>query len=365
MSTDVNGQWIGLGVGDVDNPNTPRNAPNWRAIELLSKKLLDKYQWVRDAGFIGGPTYTEGTAAMVEQFCQRTGLPVIRDPQGRAVANVKMRARLGSYPPPAPVLPLFFTVEGHMSDMNFGPVADTANRLAAEGLCRHQPIGYVNSALPFKTETGVQELARLVGSFAMDNGVPFPAGTPWALGGFSEGYIAIFEFFVRYLQPGQPLAWRLPDLVGVLGYGGPNRETGSIAPWSVAQASNDRESHGLDPLRRFGLAGFPKTPDYWMDVWRNGDIFTDNSNDKAGEIKASVYQAVARGDVFSNPYSLAAQIGDLFETPASQIIGIVMAIISGVGFLAQQNNPHYAPFDIEGGVTWMRGRLSAAAANAA
>lgn len=98
-----------------------------------------------------------------------------------------------------------------------------------------------------------------------------------------------------------------------------------------------------------------------MDVWRKGDIFAQNGDDESSAMKAAVYQAVARGDFFSNPWSLAAKIGDLFEKPASSVISIVMAIISGVGFLGTGgNNPHYSPFDIEGGVQWARERLTAA-----
>lgn len=361
MSTDANGQWIGLGVGDVDDPRTPRNAPNWNAIRLLTGKLAAKFQWVRDLGLTERAEYDELTARAVEQFCQRTGLAVVRDPQGRAVAYLKVRSRLGSYPPPAPILPLFFTVEGHLSDMFRGPVADTATRLESEGRCRHQPVGYNNGALPFDNASGVAELASLVGSFSMPNGVPFPAGTKWMLGNFSQGNIVAFDFYTTYLLPGQPLHWRLADLAGVLSYGTPCRETGSVAPWARAWTLGAEGTHGLDPKRRFGLEGFPKTPDNWVDVWRKGDIFAQNGDDESSAMKAAVYQAVARGDFFSNPWSLAAKIGDLFEKPASSVISIVMAIISGVGFLGTGgNNPHYSPFDIEGGVQWARERLTAA-----
>ncbi|QUR68072.1 peptidoglycan-binding protein [Mycobacterium spongiae] len=356
MARDAAGNWIGLGVGDVDNPDTPRNAPNWRAIELLSQKLHDKFQWVRDTGFIAGPAYTEATATIVEEFCYRVSLPVIRDAQGFAVTYLKVRSRLGSYPPPAPNLPIMFTVEGHLSDMFRGPVADTATRLEADGLCRHQPIGYNNGALPFDNDDGVRELARLVGSYAMDNGVPFPAGTPWALGFYSQGAIVGFDFYVDYLLPGKPLHWRLADLVGVLTYALPCRETGSVADWARPWVIGAEDTHGLDPARRFGLPGFPATPPNWVDVWRTGDIFAESKDDRSSQIKASVYQAVARRDFFSHPHALAAQVGDLFETPASQVVGIVQAIISGITFLADRD-PHYAPFEIEGGIAWMRERL--------
>ena len=142
-------------------------------------------------------------------------------------------ANRAGYVAPAPgLLPIMFTVEGHMSNMFFGPAADTATVLEAEGVCRHQPIGYNNGPIPFDNASGVRELARLIAQPYMDNLVPFPQGTPWALGGFSQGGIVISDFYFDYLAPGKPLAWRTPDLKGVLAYGNPCRQTDSIADWA-------------------------------------------------------------------------------------------------------------------------------------
>lgn len=121
--------------------------------------------------------------------------------------------------------------------------------------------------------------------------------------------------------------------------------------------AHETGTHGLDPHRRFGLSGYPTKPDFWVDVYREGDIFAENSDDKASDVKAAVYQAVARADFFSNPLSLAAQIADLFGKPVDEVLGIVMAIVSGVAFLGDNPNPHYSPYDITGGVAWMRDRL--------
>src|SRR5579885_2015860 len=109
MAVDGGGRWIGFGVGDVDDPQLPRSAPNWHAIELLTQKLHDKYQWARNRGVVTQSRYDETVAGAVEEFCARTGLPVVRDRNGFAVANLAVRTRLGSYPPPPPVLPIFFT----------------------------------------------------------------------------------------------------------------------------------------------------------------------------------------------------------------------------------------------------------------
>lgn len=267
-------------------------------------------------------------------------------------------AHLAGYTVRPVALPIMFTVEGHTSDMFAGPVADTASRLEAEGICHHQPIGYNNGALPFDNQSGIDELARLVGADTMDNGVPFPVGTPWALGIFSQGSIVGSYFYFDYLAPGKPLNWRLPDLRGVLAYGNPCRQTGSIAPWTAGWITK-QGTHGMDPYRRFGLPGYPAKPDNWMDVYREGDIFAEQADDKASQIEESVYQALARADFFSNPYSLAFQIAGLLGAPITEVIGIIMAVINGVVFLGDQPNPHYSPYNIDGGVDWMRGRLTA------
>lgn len=356
MATDANGRWIGLGVGDVDDPATPRTAPNWNAITLLTTKLHDKYQWARDIGVVASSTYNLSTAAAVQQFCQRTGLPVILDPNGYAVANLAMRTRLGSYPPPPPILPLFFTVEGHSSNMFSGPVADTAAQLESEGLCRHQPIGYNDNTIPFDNASGVNELARLVGATTMDNGVPFPAGTKWMLGTFSQGGIVGYDFHEQFLAPGRPLEWREEDRLGTLAYGDPCRAGNSIAPWAVGQITK-QNTHGLDPRKRYGLPGCPAVPPNFMDDYREGDIFAENDDSLAGQMRAAIYQAVARGVVFTGQYSLLAEIAETFRQPVQSAIAIFEAIISGVVFLADSPNPHYSPYDITGGLNWARERL--------
>lgn len=336
------GKWVGWGQGDTDP----------KVVEF--KKFMAK-KFASYAGNLGdAPIYDQHLVAAVSEMQRRYGLPVT------GVINYATQVRMGFITPAVPVRPIMFTVEGHMSDMWAGPVADTAAALEREGHGWHQPVGYANSTIPFDNDSGTRELARLVAATVLDNGRPFPAGTPWTLGTFSQGGIIGFDFYTKYLQPGQPLHWRAKDLVAVLAYGNPCRQTGSVAPWALPWVTK-LDTHGLDPYRRFGLPGLPDRPAHpWADVYREGDIFAQNDDSKGGEVKAAVYQAVARGDLFSDPYSLAAQIADLFSVGFDEVVGIVMAIISGVGFLAQHPNPHYDPFDISGGVNWMRDRLTAA-----
>ena len=271
-------------------------------------------------------------------------------------------------------LPLFFSVEGHQSDMFHGPVADTANQLEAEELCHHLPTGYNDGAVPFDNNSGVIELARRLSQTTQDNGVPSPPGTKFIIGGFSQGMIVVYDFMERYFQPGGALAFRAPDCLGYLFYGNPCRAANSCAPWALAEASNSDGSHGLDPVKRFGLPGCVPQPANAMDVWRRGDIFAQNSDDLKGQLKAAVYQAVARGDFVSITGNSKVDIGYYVMAQFSQItsanyvellsfvISVATACIDGVVFLADQPNPHYSPYDTSGGIAWARGLLQPVAA---
>jgi peptidoglycan hydrolase-like protein with peptidoglycan-binding domain len=344
---DASGKWVGLGLGDVD-------------------PAVAKFQsWVARAyaktagGLVATGTFDEATAGVVKQLQENLIASGKYSGTANGILNYATQVALGYVKAAPKVKPVFVTVEGHMSDMWSGPVADTAHALSNEGRVYWQPIGYNSNALPFDNRSGVEELARIFRSTTLDDGTPFPAGTKSIIGGFSQGGIVVYDFVTSYLLPGQELAWRTPDVLGQLAYGNPNRQTGSIAPWSVAQAG-DRSTGGLDPKRRYGLPGNPDAPPFpLMDVWRRGDIFTDNETGRSGQVKAAVYEAVARSDFFGNEFSILAAIADLFKVPLEQVVAIFQAIISGIKFLASGDaKPHYSPFDISGGLNWARSLLS-------
>lgn len=335
----ASGSWVGWGLGDVD----PKVAD-------IQKFLARKFASYAGA-LVATGTYDQATADAVAEMQGRYGLPVT------GIFDYASQVKSGfiTVAPPDPKV-IGFSVEGHMSDMWHGPVADTFTQLGSEGRLHHQPTGYNNGAIPFDNGSGTNELARFYSSTVLDDGTPFPAGTKSVLGGYSQGMIVVTDFIVNYLQPGQQLAWRAPDILGLLAYGNPCRSKGSAAPWSRAQAGPVANT-GLDPLVRLDLLGI--TPPFpVMDVYRKGDIFADNEPTVEGQIKAAIYQAVARGDLFSNPTSVVAQVANAFKVPLDYVWGAFEAIISGIGFLATgDNNPHYSPYDIGGGLTWLRGLL--------
>lgn len=206
MATDKNGKWLGLGVGDVDDPNTPRTAPNWDAITLLQQKLHDKYSWARAAGITVTGSYDTTTAVVVEQFCQRVGLPVIADPNGHAVANLAMRTRLGSYPPPPPPTHAMFTVRGTGGIIGQDYTSQIAQALPA--VYHEHPIDYAASmgGIPVGASTSgpsgneaADQATQMLADAVMGSTVTF------AVSGYSLGTKGVVQFLDRLFDPNDPL----------------------------------------------------------------------------------------------------------------------------------------------------------------
>lgn len=325
---DANGKWVGWGIGDVD--------PKVAQIQTFLAHKFHSYAGT----LVATGTYDQFTADVVSQMQRNYGLPVT------GIFDYASQLKSGFIKPtPKPRVP-FFTVEGHLSDMFHGPVADTATELENEGRVAHFPTGYNNGALPFDNQSGVNELQSRVDQFA-------PLGTKFVVAGYSQGGIVVSDWLIDNVS-GTP---REHDILGVLFYGNPCRRKGSVAPWSRAQAG-PAENAGLDPKKRMDLLNVT-FPFPIMDVYRKGDIFSDNEPTREGDVKASVYEAVARADFFDNQYSILADIAALFTVTYDEVWAIFLAIVSGIGFAANQgNNPHYAPFDLTGGINWMRQQLT-------
>lgn len=239
-------------------------------------------------------------------------------------------------------VPVGISVEGHSSNMYFGPVADSFTQLEGEKILQHQPTGYDNGAIPFDNKDGVRAFKENIDKFK---------GRKKILGGFSQGMIILYDYLAQYGVP--------DNTIGFIFYGNPCRGLGSVADFCIANGwVTDSNTRGLDPLRRFNLKGcfdIDATGIPYIDIWRQGDIFADEKDGKlTTQMAEAVYQAIARGDFMSNPYSIAANIAALFGQPISYVFAIVMEIIAGIKFLADPTNPHYSPFDIEPGKAWLR-----------
>jgi len=254
--------------------------------------------------------------------------------------------------------PIIFTVEGHLSNMFFGPAADTATQLEQQGVCWHQPVGYNNAALPFDNRSGINELARLVGSTDV-NGRPFPPGTPWGLVSFSQGAMIASDFMAQQVLPENgPLRWRLNDFRRGLAFGNPRREQGKCCPW--AQSPPPPGTHGImDKL--FVTTGTP-IADRWQEHPNSGDMFAAIGNTQADKDKTAIAKIVTENSWIGGEAALFARVLNLFGDPVGGSFAAIRASFEAIKFLASNPNPHYSTISTPGDVEWMRGVALQAAA---
>lgn len=249
------------------------------------------------------------------------------------------------------LLPLHFSVEGHLSSMWVGPAAHIGEVLRAEGRALHFPTAYNNTKLPFDNPSGVRELARRVGALVQDNGVAFPAGTPWSVSAFSQGVMVWVEFYRQYLAPGKPLHWRLKDLRAVISIGSPYRQKGLVADWVVDPPAPDRQ--GIMPADQL----MTDTPWWWLELANRKDLYSDNeSSGEVGLYKTAVAKIVTHNSWSGGPAGMLARIIDLL-TPADDLIPVTMAIISAIGFGVNMR-PHME-HNVDPAIQFVRERLAA------
>lgn len=249
--------------------------------------------------------------------------------------------------------PVIFTVEGHQSNMWFGPCADNARRLQQEGVAYWQPVGYESNKLPFDNPSGVRELANLIGSTSLPDGTPFPAGTPFGGISFSQGAMVWSDFVGQQVLPaGASLHWRLPDLKRSLCLGNPRREFGKCVPWSPKPPPAN--TGGIMVHREFVTTGTPLEGRH-VENCNNGDLFSVNTNDKAGWDKEAIAKIITENSWIGGDAAIFARIVKLIGNVPSEAIPAIMALISAIKFLASNPNPHYSTIAEPGDVEFMRG----------
>lgn len=340
----IDGIYVGLGEGIP--PAAPDSSDE---IAKIKAHLKRKYTPARNT-LDDGPVFTPELTAEVK----------------REQAIFRKNGTLGDYIPGVitlafkyacgyltkeKLLPLCFSVEGHLSDPMIGPAAYVGEVLRHEGRALHFPTGYDRWALPFNNPSGVAELARRVGATVQDNGVKFPAGTPWVGTAFSQGAMIWCDFYRQYLLPGKPLHWRLKDLRAAIVCGNPDREKGVVASWIADPPAPDRQGIMDDKNR------MTNTPWWWLEIARRKDLYTDNESDSdVGLFKTSVALIVTQNRWTGGPAAMLARVIDLLS-PADDLIPIAMSIISAMGFMINMG-PH-GQYDMEPAVQFCRERLAA------
>lgn len=296
-------------------------------------------------GVDGLPIKNDGYYGYDEQKVQREYERRTNQPQDGIVSDHDLGA-LGL------AQPIIFTVEGHASNMWFGPCASTASTLQSQGVAYWQPIGYDVNSLPFKNQTGVLELARLLGSTAMDNGQPFPPGTPWGIVGFSQGAMIVSEFMQQYILSGN-LSWRLKDFKRGLCFGNPRRETNKEVPWALSPVKPGTE--GI--MGQGGLFVTTGTPieGRWAEHANHGDMFAENAEDAEGLDKTAIARIITENSWAGGQTAILARVLKLLGNVPGESIPAIMAAVSAIMFLAANPNPHYSTVADPADVEWMRG----------
>lgn len=196
--------WRGYELTDppmVDDPTIPRDAANWHAIELLRHKLFAKFQWAKDFGVTEGNTYDRTTADAVGLFQGKVGLPVT------GIANLATRARLGSYPPPAPPTHAALTVRGTGGIIGL----DYTSQIALASPGHHEvpidyaaamggiPVGAANDPSAPSGDECADQAEQMLTDWVMSTTATF------SVFGYSLGCKGPVQFLNKLFDPAHPL----------------------------------------------------------------------------------------------------------------------------------------------------------------
>lgn len=252
--------------------------------------------------------------------------------------------------------PVIFTVEGHLSNMWFGPCAYTASTLQHQGVAYWQPVGYNSNALPFDNKSGVNALAQQVGSTLLgeDPGPrqPFPPGTPWGIAGFSQGAMVVCDFMTQHILSGD-LNWRLKDFRRGLCFGNPRRETNKECSWALNPVKPGTE--GIMGKDRLFVTTGTVIESKWAEHANHGDMFSENAEDSEGRDKTAIARIVTENSWAGGQTALLTRVLSLFGNPLGESLAALLASFSAIKFLAANPNPHYSTVADPGDIEWMRG----------
>jgi hypothetical protein len=322
----VAGQWVGLGLND--------SSDEVRKIKAYMRKKFSYAVNLSDTTL-----FDQATAIAVAEMQRRYNAAgkLATGSYTPGIINVETKYVMGYAVRPVKPKPIVITVEGHMSNMWFGPCAFIGSQLEQEGLCHHQPVAYDRTSLPFNNKSGVDEVVRLLSQDRLGpNGDwPFPPDLDWYLLGFSQGAIITGKVWLDKLRPAKPrtlLAARRDHLQRAIAFGDPYREKDVCAEWVP------------DPPRP-GTKGISdrlmdNTPPWWKVHSRHGDLYSENPDNEDGLNRTAIYKIAAENSWTGGPASILNRIGvDLLQDPVDGVYDIAKSIIGGIMFLGNMQ-PH-------------------------
>lgn len=262
------------------------------------------------------------------------------------------------------VLPIIFTVEGHMSNMFVGPAASNAQILEAQEVCHAKPVFYDCLSLPFNDNSGIDALVTMFSSTAIE-GPPvdlnnpdgpkimwsFPVGTSWGIEGFSQGAGVVSKFMRQeVLSTTGRCHNRLDSFKRGLGIGNPYREFGKMCPWNDNPPPPDTGGI-MDKL--FVTTG-TVVQDRWQENANAGDMFAVNGTDQASKDKTAIAKIIVENG-WGGPAGIFARVLKFFGNPIGGTFAAIKASFQAIYFLASNPNPHYTTVAEPGDIEWMRG----------
>ncbi len=246
--------------------------------------------------------------------------------------------------------PLIFTVEGHLSDMFVGPCAFVASTLEREGRAVWRPTGYDNVSLPFKNQSGVDELVNRLDTKLFEDGTPFPEGTPWNLAIFSQGAMVGCEVMEKHVLPTNGrLHYRLKDFRKGIAFGNPYRLINQCAPW-VSDPPQPNTQGIMD--WHFDFLKYPELAGKWQEHARTRDWYAENRLDEAGQNMTAIAKIITQSSWTGGAASIVARIMDLFLNPFDGLIDIVWAIVRTFQGIAHLDV--HGTYDLNPVLDWFR-----------
>lgn len=334
----LNGVYVGLGEGDT--------SPEVTKVKALLKRKFTPARTMLDDGPLFTPALTTEVRRVQGVYADEGKQGAIHYIPG--VVNVEFKYDVGLLARPAVPKPVIFTVEGHMSNMWFGPTASVASTLEQQGVCKWQPVGYDCLSLPFKNKTGVSELVRLVSDTSV-----LPIGVPWGIVGFSQGAMVVSEFMEQHvLPPSGALHWRLATFKRGLCFGNPRREKNAVCAWASSPPRAGTE--GIMGAGELFVTTGTAIEGLWAEHPNKGDMFAENGEDKEGLDKTAIARIVCENSWAGGPAGIFARVLALLGNLPAEAIPAIQALVSAIMFLAANPNPHYSTVAEAGDIEWMR-----------
>lgn len=359
----INGVWVGWGLGDWShNPDGTDRDSTVRRFRDYCRRMFRSY-----AGHLADNNKFDNELYLVVQEMQNRYL---RD--GRLVVGLYIPGVLDlptqevcGFRRVPKTLPIIFTVEGHMSNMFFGPAASNAETLQNRGLCHWKPFYYINNDVPFHNKKPILDLANMIQQPAIEGPTidgrpvmwPFGPSVGWGIIGFSRGSMITSDLMANHVLPDNgSLHWRLPSFKRGLALGNPRREYGKCAPWADNPPQLDTQGIMGDAT---GKGTFVTTgtaiEGRWAENANDNDMFAENTRDSRGLMKTTIARIITENAWFGGQAAVLARVLAFFGNPTGELFSDIMAAYDAIMFLARNPNPHYTTVAEPGDIEWMSG----------